>query len=72
MNNGETKSGRSPFGVSVGKNTGSKTLIGSRNIQKDGVKTGKSKEALNQSSKTYQINGADLNVIRNFNDNSSQ
>ena len=47
MNNGETKSGRSPFGVSIGKSAGSKTLIGSRNIQKDGIKTGKSKEALN-------------------------
>ena len=71
MINGEKMSGRSPFGVSIGKTAGSKTLIGSRNIQKDGVKTAKSKEALNHSSKTYQINGADLNVIRNFNDNSS-
>ena len=59
---------RSTVGVAINKHVGNKTLIGSRNVQKDGLKTGKSKEGLTNSSKAYQINGADLNVIRNYND----
>lgn len=72
VNQSENERVRSTVGVALNKHVGNKTLIGSRNIQKDGLKTGKTKEGTINSSKTYQINGADLSVIRNYNDTQSQ
>ena len=75
MNNtGENRSSRSPFGVSVGSKRNTRIPVASRN-SKEGLRTGVSKgtaSAKSSSSKTYQINGADLNIIKKYNEDQGQ
>ena len=73
MNTGDNRSSRSPFGVAVGSKRNHRIPIGTKN-GKDGAasRSGRSKgtnSVKSTSSKTYQINGADFNVIKNYNEN---
>ena len=71
MNTSDNRSSRSPFGMTVGSRRNNGIPIVSRN-SKEGLRTGKSKgsnSVKSNSSKTYQINGADLNIIKNYNEN---
>ena len=70
MNTGDNRSNRSPFGVTIGKRN-NKVGAGSRNGSKQAFSSGKSRvtaSVKSNSSKTYQIHGADLSIIQSYNE----